>query len=324
MICLSLFTLFFTLANGLETEWEQFTLFQKTFSKIYDDIHELELRFQIFKENLNQIKNHNSDSNKTFTMGINQFADLTPDEFKPYIEFNSYDKRNAFDCDSFISDALLPESMDWRKHGAVTPIKDQGQCGSCWAFSATGAMEGTWAIQTGQLLNLSVQELVDCAGLKYGSDGCNGGQMEGAFKFMIENGQCGDDFYPYTATDTKSCQICQTIVQASSCYSVTPNDQISLKVAVTQQPVAIAIEADSRYFQFYQTGILTSSDCGTELDHGVLIVGYGEENGQKYWIVKNSWGTSWGESGYIRIGRSESKEDMGICGIAMEPYFIAK
>jgi C1A family cysteine protease len=181
-------------------------------------------------------------------------------------------------------------------------------------------MEGAWAIAKGQLIDLAEQELVDCAGLKYGSMGCNGGQMEGAFKFIIENGQCAASSYPYTAKDG-TCHSCSAVAHATSCSDVKPNDQLSLKAAVAKQPVAVAIEADTKYFQSYSGGVLTSSSCGTSLDHGVLAVGYGEENGQKYWLVKNSWGTSWGEQGYVKIGRSESTNDAGICGIAMDPSF---
>jgi cathepsin L len=153
--------------------------------------------------------------------------------------------------------------------------------------------------------------------------GCSGGQMDGAFKYVIENGQCALSSYPYTSGNGKSgnCQKCSAIAHISSCSDVKPNDQLSLKAAVAQQPVAIAIEADTRYFQSYSSGILTSSSCGTNLDHGVLIVGYGEENGQKYWLVKNSWGTTWGDNGYVKIARSDSTNDAGVCGIAMQPSF---
>ena len=256
-------------------------------------------------------------------MGINQFTDLTSQEFKDtYVSGLKSATVGSYGCKTFSSSASgVPSSIDWRTKGAVTTVKDQGQCGSCWTFSATGAIEGAWAIAKGQLVDLTEQQLVDCAtGISYGSHGCSGGQMEGAFKYVIEHGQCSLDSYPYTAKDG-TCKTCSSVAHISSCSDVKPNDQISLKAAVAQQPVAIAIEADTRYFQSYSSGVLTSSSCGTSLDHGVLIVGYGEDSGQKYWLVKNSWGTSWGENGYVKIARSESTNDAGICGIAIDPSF---
>jgi C1A family cysteine protease len=140
---------------------------------------------------------------------------------------------------------------------------------------------------------------------------------------VIEHGQCALSAYPYTSGtgQSGSCKSCQAVAHVSSCSDVKPNDQISLKAAVAQQPVAIAIEADTRYFQSYSSGVLTSSSCGTTLDHGVLIVGYGTENGIDYWLVKNSWSTTWGDKGYVKIARSDSTNDPGICGIAMDPSF---
>jgi cathepsin L len=246
---------------------------------------------------------------------------LTPEEFKAQYVSGLKQEVGSFGCKTYSSSASsAPASIDWRSKGAVTSVKDQGQCGSCWTFSSTGAVEGAWAISTGQLINLAEQELVDCAGAKYGSMGCNGGQMEGAFKYIIEHGQCALSAYPYTAKDG-TCEKCTAVAHLSSCSDVVPNDQVSLKGAVAQQPVAIAIEADTKYFQSYSGGILTSSSCGTSLDHGVLIVGYGEDSGQKFWLVKNSWGTTWGDKGYVKIARSESTNDPGICGIAMDPSF---
>ena len=302
-------------------EWKEFTNFQERFSKKYLSLEEMEARFSVFRENFRNIKQHNNDLTQNFTMGVNQFTDLTPEEFKAQMIRGLKAPVGSFGCGTFSNSASgAPASIDWRTKGAVTTVKDQGQCGSCWTFSSTGAMEGAWAIAKGQLIDLAEQELVDCAGLKYGSMGCNGGQMEGAFKFIIENGQCAASSYPYTAKDG-TCHSCSAVAHATSCSDVKPNDQLSLKAAVAKQPVAVAIEADTKYFQSYSGGVLTSSSCGTSLDHGVLAVGYGEENGQKYWLVKNSWGTSWGEQGYVKIGRSESTNDAGICGIAMDPSF---
>ena len=306
-------------------EWSHFNDFRERFNRTYNDVEELTTRFHIFRENFRTIIKHNTDYTHNFTMGVNQFTDLTQDEFKSqYVgEIEPYSS-GSYGCSTFKSTTTtnLPASVDWRTKNAVTSVKDQGQCGSCWTFSSTGAIEGAWAISTGKLINLSEQELVDCArGVKYGSMGCSGGQMEGAFKYVISNGQCSDETYPYTSKDSGTCQSCTSVVKISSCSDVYPSDQVSLMAAVANQPVSVAIEADTRYFQSYSGGILTSTACGTNLDHGVLIVGYGIENGQKYWTVKNSWGKTWGESGYIRIARSDSTNDSGICGIALSPSF---
>ena len=307
-------------------EWKQFNDFQDRFSKKYENIQELETRFQIFRTNLRNIILHNLDNTQNFTMGINQFTDLTPQEFKDQYVGGIKAEVGSYGCKSFSSGASgAPSSIDWRQKGAVTSVKDQGQCGSCWTFSATGAVEGAWAISTGKLVDLSEQELVDCAaGFSYGSHGCSGGQMEGAFKFIIENGQCALSSYPYNSGTTKTegtCQKCSAVAKISSCSDVKPNDQISLKAAVAQQPVSVAISADTKLFQSYSGGVITSSSCYTSLDHGVLIVGYGTENGIDYWLVKNSWSESWGDHGYVKIARSSSTNDPGICGISMDPSF---
>ena len=322
-------------------EWDLFLNFQERFNKKYGSLEDLKERFEIFVSNIRVIETHNSDKTQNFTMNINHFTDLSEEEFKEkYIggyvstkfdfelDVNGY---SSYGCKPFSSSNVemnvdLPESIDWRTKGAVTSVKDQGQCGSCWSFSSTGAAEGAWAISTGQLINLSEQQLVDCAtGFKYGSHGCSGGQMDGGFKYLIENGHCLDSEYSYTSGKTKTegtCKSCNSVAKFASCSDVKSSDEFSLKSAVAQQPVAVAIEADTRYFQFYSGGVLDSVDCGTSLDHGVLVVGYGEEDGKKFWLVKNSWSTNWGENGYVKIARSDSNNSNGICGIAMEPSFI--
>jgi cathepsin L len=334
MLPLFLFTILLACSNGSNLrgsdddcdEFTEFKLFKDRFSKVYKSNNELNARFEIFKSNMRSIVEHNAVKGQNFTLGVNQFSDLTAEEFKGlYINsgFKKLEAVGSYGCKTYTSAATsAPVSLDWRQKNAVTSVKDQGQCGSCWTFSSTGASEGAWAISSGKLIDLSEQQLVDCAtGVSYGSHGCNGGQMEGADKYLIANGQCSLASYPYTATDDK-CKTCSPVAHFSSCSDVKPNDQVSLLNAVSLGPVSVAIEADTRYFQSYTSGILDTSACGTTLDHGVLIVGYGTDNGQKYWNVKNSWSASWGEQGYVRILRSDSTNDAGICGIAMDPSFI--
>ena len=297
----------------------------------FTDIDEYQHRHGIFLDNLRKIDAHNAEHGRSFKMKMNQFGHLTAKEWHDTYTGGFAGQRKSRMLRSSISDEnivrikRLPKSVDWTTAGAVTEVKNQGTCGSCWTFSAVGAIEGAIAINGGPLQNLSMQQIVDCDS---GGDGCNGGLMDQAFQWEQTNGGlCSLDDYPYTSGKTgmqgdkclaNQCQLIPDSKVVS--YTDVLSTDHALMSALAKQPVAVAIEADQSTFQFYSSGVLTSQ-CGSNLDHGVLVVGYGtSEDDIDYYKIKNSWGTTWGEDGYIRLERGGAQEK-GQCGVLSSPSY---
>jgi len=294
------------------------TLHGKSYTKA-----EVNYRARIYQRNLELIENHNR-KNLGFTLAMNKFGDLTNAEFTAMYMMPKFNASNVARLGKpHVYDASLPmdDTVDWRTKGVVTGVKDQGQCGSCWAFSATGSMEGAVGIAKGKLNSLAEQQLVDCSG-DYGNYGCDGGLMDSAFQYIIAvKGMEQEDTYPYTATDGNCAFDAKFIVSSISSFKdVTTGSETALMTAIVQQPVSVAIDASQSSFQFYSGGVYYEPDCSsTQLDHGVLAVGYGTDSGSDYYIVKNSWGTDWGMQGYILMSRNKKNN----CGIAtMSSYPI--
>ncbi|KAI3673237.1 hypothetical protein L6452_39354 [Arctium lappa] len=305
-----------TNADHLLNAEHHFTLFKSKFGKKYATPEEHDYRLSVFKANLRRAKRHQL-LDPTAEHGVTKFSDLTPSEFrKTYLGLKNPLKYPA-DANKapILPTKDLPENFDWREHGAVTAVKDQGSCGSCWSFSATGALEGSHFLQTGELVSLSEQQLVDCdhecdPAEKNSCDaGCNGGLMNNAFEYILKSGGIQKEAdYPYTGKDG-TCHFDKTKIAASvSNFSVvgTDEDQIAANL-VKNGPLAIAINA--AWMQTYVGKVSCPYICSKKrLDHGVLLVGYGAADyspsrfkDKAYWIIKNSWGPTWGEDGYYKI-----------------------
>jgi len=280
-------------------------------------------RFAIFTENVLKITKHNAENNDV-KFAINKFADLTATEFKNIYAsgylggVNTEAQKNAVKYN--LADPL-PDQIDWRSKGAVTPVKDQGMCGSCWAFSGTGVIEGFYFINSGQLLSFSEQQIVDCSTKDWG---CDGGWHYSAVEYAGKYGLEKESDYPYTARDGQCRYDSSKAITTNKGFAyVIANSTDNLKSAlVNDGPVSVAIEASGSVFQFYSKGVI-SAGCGADLDHAVLTVGYTKVGILEAFIVKNSWGKSWGDNGYVMISTIQQlNRGQGACGILAMPVIV--
>lgn len=338
-LCFALFSLF-ALSSSFPTILDKFELWAAKFHIKFNNDEQYFATYEKWVSNDKFIEQHNF-KNATFTLAHNQFSGMNSEDFSKYFGLSNYQTlrtqtenlrgstRVVFHAKLQYPD--LPSEVDWVSQNAVTPVKDQGQCGSCWSFSTTGSLEGIYSLTNNELVSFSEQQLVDCDNYKNGGKdlGCNGGLMDNAFNWINKNGGlCSENDYPYVSGTTLTKGNCETncaILANSKIVSytdVTPSSDVDMMAAVSQQPVSVAIEADQREFQLYSSGVFSSDSCGTNLDHGVLVVGYGTLDGEDYYKVKNSWGTSWGLSGYILLGRgSQYNGGDGQCGVLLQASF---
>lgn len=278
----------FLLSLGLSvTLRDDFLAFQNQYEKQYLP-QERAYRERVFRYNLEWIDKMNCQGH-SYTLGVSRFADMTNTEFASSRFAGCLLQSKTHKEPVHLNNEPEP-AIDWREKGAVTPVKDQGDCGACWAFSATGAMEGGQFIYRHESVSVSEQELIDC---DTEDNGCGGGLMTGAFLYAMGGGVCSEEDYPYHAKD-EDCKLCHhAAVRPRNYEEVESEDGLALKKAVSLAPVSVAIEADSPVFQHYKSGVIDDESCGASLNHGVLAVGYTED----YWIVKNSWGEDWGGRG---------------------------
>jgi len=309
-------------ANVLKSEHQkEFENWVAEHGKTYNNVVEREFRYKIFVEALTKIIKHNREYDaglQTFKMGLNKYSDMLHSEL--FNDAQPHREPKTLAALPKPSGKAVPETFDWRDKGAVTEVKDQGQCGACWAFSATGSLESHNFLTKGDLVSLSEKNLIDCSQL-YGNNGCGGGAYDFAWDYMLRSGGIDtEESYPYVPEDGE-CQYnpANSALELDSYVMIKPReDEEALKEAVaTIGPMSVSIFANID-FQYYKGGVMTSETCSTSfLNHAVLVVGYGNEDGQDYWLVKNSWGVSFGEEGYIKMRRNYNN----MCGVATSPMY---
>lgn len=277
-------------------------------------MEEVKLRFEVYKQNLDLIRSTNKKE-LPYRLGLNKFADWTWEEFQRHRLGAAQNCSATLKGNHKLTNEALPESKDWRDEGIVSAVKNQGHCGSCWTFSTTGSLEAAYAQAYGKNISLSEQQLVDCA-RGFNNYGCNGGLPSQAFQYIKYNGGLDtEEAYPYTAKDGQCKFSSENVgIQVIDSVNITQGSEDELKNAVAYvRPVSVAFEVVSG-FRFYKKGVFTSDTCGTtsmDVNHAVLAVGYGEENGTSYWLIKNSWGSDWGDSGYFKMELGKN-----MCGVA--------
>ena len=305
------------------THFEHFTAWLLEHKPHYrNNVEKVADRFKVFAKNLDKIREINAQ-NKSYYLGLTGLTDLTQEEYKQFYlnkELKSAKQTSTLPFTHANVEAV--DKIDWRDKGAVTPVKNQGMCGSCWAFSSTGSMEGINFINSGKLISLSEEQLVNCDKTDHG---CGGGLMDNAFKYVINNGGIDTEAdFPYHAFSLW--RTCPADKEGNHAVTITDYTDVPTKnkdallQALSAQPVSIAIEADHFVFQNYRGGIITEDTCGDTLDHGVLAVGFDTTADTPYWIVKNSWGASWGESGYVRLAINVT-DTSGQCGLLEHPVY---
>ncbi len=308
-------------------KWSDFIDYMIEYKKYYTNMNDVYERFDIFHDNLEFIHQHNDEGNHSYKLGINQFADWSHDEFKNFVHQGSLGGLMKTTCPmSKDQTGTLASSVDWRQKGIVNAIQNQKSCGSCFTFSTIASIEGADAQKTGKLQKYAEQAIVDCAGLTYGDMGCNGGTIEGSFNFVHDYGVTLESSYPYTAVEGK-CQSYTPLAKNTGCYEI-PKNELQITYAVSQRVISIAIQADGRSFQLYKSGVYDDPNCYQgQLDHAVNLVGYGHDSssGKDYYILRNSWDTTYGMDGYVWMARnSVASSTTGMCGLALMgsyPYY---